>query len=201
MNSDPSASTILPRTPREEAAHLLNEYARIQALITAATAEPQAKIIHLTAALNEAAAPFKAKLEEIEARAKKLALEHADALFGEDSRSLTENGFTLRVRETAAVEVEDEESAIRMLKKDAERGGSDDTAMACNACLRVSIVLDREYILRHYDEAPTWFAQYGITVEDKKSASLKPAPKPRTAKAKQVKKSKAAEEPMEQEAA
>jgi hypothetical protein len=74
--------------------------------------------------------------------------------------------------------------------KDAElmRDWKVELAMACNACLRVSISLDREYITRHYDEAPAWFAQYGISIVDKQSASLKPAPKPRAAKAKQAKK-------------
>jgi len=83
--------------------------------------------------------------------------------------------------------VDDEESAILMLKRDikvAEANQATETAMACSACLRINVELDREYITRHYDEAPQWFGQYGISVVDKNSASLKPAPKPRTRKTK-----------------
>lgn len=177
------------RSPREQASQLINDYARLSATLDAATADTRAKITALTAALNEAARPHKEALERIEAAAKKLALEHGAEIFGEEKRSLTENGYTLGLRESAAVEVEDEAGAIRMLQKDAGGAGRD-TAMACNACLRTTVELDREYITRHFDEAPEWFAQYGISVVDKQSASLKPAPKPRTAKAKQVKKPK-----------
>lgn len=187
--------------PKHRACEIVNEYARIKAALEAATANTRAEIINLTAALNAAAKPHETRLEQLEKEAKELALTHGEDIFGEDKRSLTENGYTLAVRESAAVQVDDEEAAIRMLRKDAERGGSDDTAMACNACLRVSIELDKEYIMRRYDEAPMWFAQYGIQVVDKQSASLKPAPKPRTPKAKQVKKINTANEPVESEAA
>jgi hypothetical protein len=185
--------------PRHTACRLVNEYATLKASLESATAETRAQIVNLTAALNAAAAPYELKLKSLEDEAKALALTHGLDIFGEDKRSLTENGFTLALKESAAVQVDDEDAAIRMLQKDAQRGGSDDTAMACNACLRTVVTLDREYILRHYDEAPMWFEQYGIAVVDKESASLKPAPKPRVSKAKT--KIKTAEPPMEQEAA
>lgn len=187
--------------PKHRACEIVNEYARIKAALEAATANTRAEIINLTAALNAAAKPHEAKLEALEKEAKQLALDHGEAIFGDDKRSLTENGFTLGVRETAAVEVEDEQAAIRMLCKDAASALSEAHELACRACMRVQRDLDREYILRHYDESPVWFHQYGIKVVDKKSASLKPAPKPRTPKAKQIKKLNAAEEPMESEAA
>lgn len=186
-------------SPREQASRLINDYARLKATLEAATAETRAQIAALTAALNQASAPHLLELDRIEHQAKTLALEHGAEIFGEDKRSLSENGFTLALKEAASVQVEDEEAAIRMLRKDALRGGSDDTAMACKACLREKVELDREYITRHYDEAPSWFEQYGITVVDKLSASLKPAPKPRASKAKT--KLKTAETPMESEAA
>jgi hypothetical protein len=187
-----------PLTPRQEASALLNEYATLKAALEAATGPVKAQITNLVAALHAAASPYEEQLKRIEAAAKQFALTHGPDIFGDDKRSLTENGFTLALKESASVEVEDEEAAIRMLRKDAERGGSDDTAMACNACLRTHVGLDREYILRHYDEAPNWFAQYGIEVVDKESASLKPAPKPRVSKAKSKLKTA---EPMESEAA
>lgn len=187
-------------THREQASALLNEYATLKASLEAATAPVKAQITGLVAALNAAAAPYEEQLKRLDEQAKAMALAHGPAIFGEDRRSLTENGFTLALKESASVEVDDEEAAIRMLRKDAASlSVNDDTAMACNACLRTKVELDREYILRHYDEAPGWFEQYGIEVVDKQSASLKPAPKPRASKAKTQLKTAAA--PVESEAA
>lgn len=191
-------------SPREHATQLLNDYARRKAALDAVTSSVRAEIINLTAALNQAAAPHEAELKQLEKQALALALEHGAEIFDEDKRSLTQNGLVLAVRESAAVEVDDEAQAIHTLRRDAfhaERSSERDTQMACNACLRVTVELDREYILRHFDDSPAWFAQYGIAVVDKKSASLKPAPKPRVAKSKTVKNLKTAEEPMESEAA
>lgn len=181
-------------TPREKASQLVNDYARKQAALKAATAGTQAEITALTAALNQASAPYLLELEKIEAEAKALALENGEEIFV-GMRSLTENGFTLALRETAAVQVDDEDAAILMLKRDstmAMLNHPDEAAhkaveIACNACLRTTTILDREYIARHYDEAPEWFQQYGISVVDKLSASLKPAPKPRAKKATKIK--------------
>lgn len=188
-------------SPREQATQLLNDYARRKAALDAATSSVRAEITNLTAALNTAAAPHEAELKQLEKQALALALEHGAEIFDEDKRSLQQNGLVLAVRESAAVEVEDEPQAIRSLQRDAQGVRGSDTAMACNACLRVSVELDREYILRHFDDSPEWFAQYGIAVVDKKSASLKPAPKLRAAKSKTVKNLKTAEEPVESEAA
>lgn len=188
--------------PKHRACQLVNDYARLKAALDTATAPIRAEITALTAALSTAAKPYEAQLEAIEQEAKQLALDHGEALFGDDKRSLTENGFTLALREAEAVQCEDEAAAIHMLEKDAAATlpGSD-TAMACNACLRVTKALDKEYILRRFHEAPAWFAQYGIEVVEKQSASLKPAPKPRATKATQAKKLKAADMPVESEAA
>lgn len=186
-------------SPREQASQLINTYAALKAQLEAATAQTRAEIATLTAALNKAAAPHELQLKELEEQAKQLALTHGLEIFGEDKRSLTENGYTLALKHSAAVEVDDEAAAIRMLQRDAKdaelmRDWKVELAMACNACLRVSIQLDREYITRHYDEAPNWFEQYGLRVVDKQSASLKPAPKPRASKAKAQTKAAAATE-------
>lgn len=175
---------MTPIDPKTRASQLINAFAQKSALLEAATAPTRAEITALTAALNEAALPHKMALEALEAEANALALEHGAAIFGEDKRSLTENGFTLAVRETEAVACEDEESTLHMLMKDAARcvPGSD-SAMALNACMRVTRGLNKEYVLDHYSEAPEWFAAYGLSVVDKSSASLKPAPKPRAPKA------------------
>ncbi|MBB5033144.1 hypothetical protein [Prosthecobacter vanneervenii] len=171
-------------TPRERASQLINDYARKRAALIAVTSQTQAEITALTAALNKVASPYQLELDQLEAEAKQLALEHGDDIFA-DARTLIENGYCLGIRETSAVQVEDEEVAIQMLQRDvkvAETNKATETALACNACLRVHVELDREYIARHYDEAPAWFDQYGIKMVDKVSASLKPAPKPRAKK-------------------
>ncbi len=189
MNTTPTAPTA-PQSPREQASQLVNAFASKTASLEAATAETRAQITTLTAALNQASAPYLMELAKLEDEAKALALKHGPEIFG-DKRSLTENGYTLGLRETAAVVVDNEESAIRMIQGDAKAVSilpdSEDTVMALNACLRITITLDREYITRHYDEHPEWFGQYGISVEDRQSASLKKAPPPRVAKPKQKK--------------
>lgn len=172
-------------TPRERASQLINEFARKQAALIAATSQTQAEITALTAALNKVSAPYKLELDQIKAEAENLALEHGSDIFA-DARSLIENGYSLAIRESSSVQVDDEEAAILMLQRDvkvAETNHATDAALACAACLRTHVELDREYIARHYDHAPDWFAQYGISVVDKISASLKPAPKPRAKKA------------------
>lgn len=185
MNPTPSTTTL---TPRERASELINSFARKQAALIAATSQTQAEITALTAALNKVSAPYNLELEQLEAEAKQLALEHGKEIFA-GARTLIENGYCLGIRETSAVQVDDEEAAIHMLKRDAHNAilsaGPHEEAVriACNACLRTTTVLDREYIARHCDEHPEWFAQYGISLVDKVSASLKPAPKPRARKA------------------
>lgn len=200
-----------PLTPREHASKLVNDFASKTANLESATADTRAQITTLTAALNQASAPFLLELANLEQEAKELALAHGPEIFG-DKRSLNENGYILCLRETTAVQVEDEAVAIRMLKRDAHdailhSNSHKEVEMACNACLRVTTELDREYITRHYDEAQEWFQQYGISMVDKLSASLKKAPPPRVAKATQTtaprknRKPKATEQAEEQEAA
>lgn len=172
-----------PSTPHQQALDILASYATTKASLEAAAAPTLAQIAALQAALTLATAETKARLTSLEEQAKQLALDHGPEIFGEDKSSLIECGLMLAVRPTQAVQIEDEDSTILMLKRAAESTDLN-SAMACKACLRITTELDKQYILRAYDQAPLWFAQFGITVVDKLSASLKPAPKPRQSKPK-----------------
>jgi len=170
-------------TPRQYALELLTDYATTKASLEAAAGPTLAQIAALQASLALATEEHKTRLESLEEKAKALALEHGAEIFGSDKHSLTECGHILAVRPSQAVQVDNEEAAILMLKRDANMGDLN-TAMACHACMRVTTELDRQYILRSYEQSPEWFGQYGIQVVDKLSASLKPAPKPRASKPK-----------------
>jgi hypothetical protein len=196
-------------TPREQASLLVNAYASKSALLEAATADTRAQITALTAALNKAAASHLLELDQIEAQAKALALEHGEEIFG-DKRSLIENGYKLALTATDEVEIDGgEEAACQRIKRAfAELGSADDAATRCarlalNACLIVTTKINRTYVRDQYDAAPEWFEDLGLRLIDKDSASLKKAPPPRVAKpaATKTTKRKAAAPPLEQEAA
>ena len=193
MNTTPHNPTI-----REQASALVNNYARKSAALEAATADTRAQIAALTAALNKASAPYVEELENIELTAKAFALEYGEEIFG-DKRSLTENGFCLAIRPSDVVQCEDEETVLVALMRDSLKGPTDADKIAASACVRLAPTLNKQYILSQYDAAPAWFAQYGISITERISASLKPAPKPRAKKATKL---KTAEQPaQEQEAA
>lgn len=177
-----------PTSPRFEAKALLNEFAVKQAALKQAVAPHITEIKQREAAINEATAAYKIELEALEARLKKLALEHGDEIFGEDSRSLTENGFILQVRSTESVQCEDEAAAIRELYHLSRTARTQDVQLAALACLRTKTELDKEYIARHAPECADWFAVFGLSVVTKESASLREKP---PAKPKAVKKTKA----------
>lgn len=183
-----------PPTPHQQALDLLAQIATTKASLEAASAPTLAQIATLQAALTLATSEPKARLAALEEQAKQLALTHGPEIFGEDKSSLIECGLILAVRPSQAVQIEDEDSTILMLKRAAESTDLN-SAMACKACLRVTTELDKQYILRAYDESPRWFAQFGITVVDKLSASLKPAPKPRQSKSKAKTKARTDSEP------
>lgn len=192
MNTPQSNPTI-----REQASALVNDYARKSAALDAATADIRSQITALTAALNKAAAPHLEELDRIERTAKALALEFGEEIFGE-KRSLTENGFCLAIRPSDVVQCEDEEAVLVALMRDSLKGLTDADKIAASACVRLNPTLNKQYILSQFDAAPAWFAQYGISITERISASLKPAPKPRAKKATKL---KTAEQPVEQEAA
>lgn len=191
-----------PTSPRLEAKALLNEFAVKQAALKQAVAPHITEIKQREAAINEATAAYKIELETLEARLKKLALEHGEEIFGEDSRSLTENGFILQLRTTEAVQCDDETAAIAELSKAIKDAKTKDAKLAAAACLRVTTELDKTYVLKHYDGFADWFELYGIRVITKDSASLreKPPVKPKPAKVVKAKKSQAAEPELEEAA-
>lgn len=203
-------NTTPPTLPaRELASQLINDYARKSASLEAATAETRAQITALTAALNKAAAPYLKELEDIEASAKALALECGDEIFG-DKRSLTENGYKLALTATDEVEIDGGEEAAcsRIRRALAAVGNGDDdnsrnTRLALNACLNVTTKINRTYVKDQFDDSPAWFEAHGLRLVAKDSASLKKAPPPRVAKAKQKKtpKLQTTEQAEEQEAA
>lgn len=182
--------------PLQTALALLAEYAATKAALDAATAPHLAEIARINAAITTATADTLARLEQLENQAKQLALDHGPEIFGPDKKSLSAAGYTLAVRDTAAVKVDDEESAIRRLQKIAQDPyAQTETILACKACLRITLELHRPYILQHFDTAPDWFTDFGIFVVEKGSASLKPAPKPRQAKPKTKAKPKPGDTP------
>jgi hypothetical protein len=183
MNIDPNTDP----PPRERASQLVNDYARLAATLEAATSQIRAEITALTAALNKAAAPHVHELELIEAEAKQLALDHGAEIFGEGKCSLTENGMCLATRCTDVVQIEDEDAALQALMRESVKGATDAERIAASACVRLNPQINKQYILSQYDSAPEWFALWGITLVERVSASLKPAPKPRAKKASKLK--------------
>jgi hypothetical protein len=183
-----------PTSPRLEAKALLNEFAVKQASLKQAVAPHITEIKQREAAINAATASYKIELETLEARLKKLALEHGDEIFDEDSRSLTENGFILQLRTTETVQCDDEAAAIRELMHLSRTAWTQDAQIAALACLRTKTELDKEYIGRHYEAHAEWFAAFGISVVEKDSASLreKPRAKPKAVKKPRAKKAEEA---------
>lgn len=176
---------MTPPTPRQHALDLIASYATHKATLEAASAPILAQIASLQAALATATCEAKARLEDLEDQAKALALQHGPEIFGPDKSSLIECGLILAVRPSESVKVDDEDASLRALQRDAESPSSPlATRLAAQACLRVKRELNKSYILENHQHAPEWFAQYGISVEERQSASLKPAPKPRAAKSK-----------------
>jgi len=193
MQTPPTPTTTDPRT---EASRLVNLYATKQATLTAATADVRAELAALMASLNKIEAPHRAELDQIEAEAKALALQHGEVIFGE-KKSLTENGYCLAIRPTDVVQCEDEDATLAALMREAVKGTTDADKIAASACVRLSPELNKQYILSQFDAAPEWFALFGISVAERLSASLKQAPKPRARKAAVLK----ATEPAPQEVA
>jgi len=173
--------------PKLEASRLINDYALKSAALEAATADIKAELAALTAMLNKASAPHAAELEKIEAEANALALAHGAAIFGKESRSLTQNGFILQVRSSHAVVCEDEASAMRELLHLSRNAKTQEAQIAALACLRTKTELDKDYITKHYDNHREWFNVFGLEVVERETASLKPAPKVKAKKATQKK--------------
>lgn len=192
-------NTPIPLKIQAEA--LLNQYAVKQAALKEAVAPHITEIKTREAAINEATAPFKIELEEIEKQLKELALTHGEDIFGEDSRSLTQNGFILQLRSTEAVQCDDEAAAIRELLHLSRTAKTQDAQIAALACLRTKTELDKEYIARHFDSHSEWFCIFGLSVVTKDSASIREKPPAKPKATKKVKAKKNAAETPDQEAA
>lgn len=188
---------MTPTTPKEQAIHLLADYATAQSALKAATAPYEAEAVKIAAAISKATAAEKARIEDLEEQLKELALKHGAEIFGAEHSSLTESGFRLLVSESEAVELTaDEEDLCRRLYRDLQTCKEPHERLAISSLLNIKLSVNKRYALDNFDLAPEWFGFYGVGVAEKRNASVKPAPKPRAAKAK-----KAKLEPDQEEAA
>lgn len=188
------------QTPKEKALSLLADLATAQADLKTAVAAHEADAIRIQAAITKATAKEKARIAELEEELKALALQHGPEIFGPGHRSLIENGLRLLVTESEAVELLGEEDDIcRRIYRDLQVAKEPHERLALSSLLNLKLAINKRYVLENYDKAPEWFEHYGLGIEEKENASVKPAPKPRTAKSKASK--KAPQEELEQEAA
>lgn len=191
-------TTAATQTPKEQAITLLADYAAAQAALKAATAPYEADAARINAAIAKATAAEKTRLEEVEDKLKTLALAHSEEIFGPDRSSITENGFRLLVTPSEAVELaDDEESICRRLQRDLSDAKEPHERLALSSLLTIKLAINKRYVLDNFDKAPDWFEHYFIGIEEKRNASVKPAPKPRAARSK---KAKTAEEPQQEAA-
>lgn len=174
-----------PPTLKEEALKLLADLAAAQASLKAAVAPYKAQIAVINAAITKATASKKAEIDEIDAKLKTMGIEHAVALFGDETGSLTENGLRLLVLESEAVELLDDEDAICLrLQRDLSTAEEPHERLALSSLLSVKLAVNKSYALRNYEHAPEWFEHYGVSIQARKNASVNPAPKPKSAKSK-----------------
>ncbi len=193
-----------PLTPREQAIHLLSDYATAQADLKAATSPFEAESTRISAAIAKATAKEKASIEAIELELKALALEHGPAIFG-DKRGLVENGWRLGLTDVEEVEIDgDEQTLCRRVLQDLKRVekqieaaelAGDQAALrslgferlALSSLLSVKLAINKTYVKDNADDSADWFDQYGLRIIDRESASVKPAPKPRVPKSAKTK--------------
>jgi len=177
------------QTPKEQALHLLADLAAAQADLKTAIAPHEAEAIRIQAAITKATAKEKARIDELEEELKALALQHGPEIFGQGHRSLIENGLRLLVTESEAVELLGEEDDIcRRIYRDLQAAKKLHERLALSSLLTIKLAINKKYVLDNYDAAPDWFQHYRLGIEERENASVKPAPKPRTAKSKTTKK-------------
>lgn len=195
---------MTPTPPKEQAIHLLADYATAQSALKAATAEFEAEAIKITAAIAKATAAEKARIEELEEQLKALALKHGAEIFG-DKRGMVESGWKLGLTEVEEVEMDgDEQTVCRVILRDLKwvekkieaAEAKDDKAavlalnyerLALSSLLTIKTAINKSYVRDNADASTEWFEQYGIRVIQRESASVKPAPKPRVPKSKKAK--------------
>ncbi|MGV3661340.1 MAG: host-nuclease inhibitor Gam family protein [Prosthecobacter sp.] len=194
-------------SPKEKAKTLLASYATKMAVLREATAPYLTQIAAIQEALGQATTVLECEIENMEAELKRLALEHGEEVFDDDTRSMIESGFILQVRGSTAIVCDDDDAAIAALLNLAETAKSEEARVAARACIRTKHELDREAIGKMIVGSPEWFAIFGIVLAPRESATVKakPAPKPKAAKKTTKPKGKAAdattEQPTIQEAA
>lgn len=212
----PSTPVIdAPKTPREQVIHLLADYATAQADLKAATAPFEAEATRISAAISKATAKERAQIDALEAELKALALQHGPEIFG-DKRGLVEHGWRLGLTETEEVEIDgDEQTVCRRILQELKRvekeiEGAEALGqqtrlrslgferLALSSLLSIKLAINKPYVKDNAEESADWFEQYGIRIKASESASVKPAPKPKTPKAA---KKPAAPEQLNQEAA
>lgn len=194
--------------PREEAIHLLADFATAQAALKAAVAPFEAETAQINAAIAKATAAEKARIEELEEKLKAMALKHGPEIFGE-KRGIIENGWRLGLTEVEEVEIDgDEQTVCRVVLRELKRVEKEVELnekvqdekrlrelsfehLALTSLLSVKLAINRTYVKDNAELHADWFDQFGIRVIERESASVKPAPKPRTGKAR--KSAKAAE--------
>jgi hypothetical protein len=175
-----------PSSPlKEQALQLLAELSAAQAALEAAVSPYKAEVAKINAAITKATASAKAEIDEIDAKLKALGIEHGAELFGAETGSLTECGLRLLVTPSEGVELLDEEESICVrLQRDLSAAKEPHERLALSSLLSVKLAVNKGYALRNYEHAPDWFEHYGVSVQARKNASVKPAPKPREPKSK-----------------
>jgi hypothetical protein len=189
-----------PLPPKEQAQHWLADYALAQADLKAAVSPFEAEATKIQTAITKATAAEQARIDELEAQLKQLALSHGPEIFGE-KRGLVENGWRLGLTDVEEVEIDgDEQTLCRRVLQDLKRveknieaaeAAGDQAALrslgferlALSSLLSVKLAINKPYVKDNADDSADWFDQYGIRVTDRESASVKPAPRPRVARA------------------
>lgn len=188
-----------PPNVKEEALKLLADLSAAQAAMDAAVAPFKAEVAKINAAITKATAAAKAEIEEIDAKLKALGIEHGVELFGDADGcgSITENGLRLLVTPSEGVELLDEEDSIcQRIQRDLSTAKEPHERLALSSLLSIKTAVNKSYALRNFEHAPEWFEHYGVTIQQRKNASVKPAPKPRAPKSKKEAKPKAPQEPQ-----
>ncbi len=190
------------QNPKEQALTLLADLSAAQAALKAAAAPFEAQKAAIAAAITKATVTEKAAIADLEHRLKLLALEHGPELFGSEHGSIIENGLRLLVTPSEAVELLDEEEAIcKRIERDLRSATTPADRLALSSLLRVKLAINKEYALANYEHAPDWFEHYGVSIEQRKNASVRPAPKPKGGKSKKAPKAPVEEAQPEAQAA
>lgn len=193
-------TTTETKPPKEQAINLLADLSAAKAALEAATAPFAAEAARINAAITKATAKSKAEIATLEEMLIQLGLEHGAELFGDEHGSMIENGLRLLVTPSEAVELMDDEEAICLrLQRDFNAAKEPADRLALSSLLTVKLAVNKSYALRNFEHAPEWFEHYGVTIQQRKNASVRPAPKPRGGKSKTAPKAPA-EEPQQEAA-